>query len=135
MAEILHNGTAMPPDAQEVATALDHSFQLHRMQLDMVDIKTSMSKIADALTKIAVLEEKHQTVSTVQIKMIEKVDGLEKRQAALELTNAAHVSAVQTASKAVAVAWAVLGAGILALAAKIITSFAVAAPVVATVIK
>ena len=35
-------------------------FQL--IQSDLKDMKASMSKIADALTKIAVLEEKHQLI-------------------------------------------------------------------------
>lgn len=45
---------------------------------DLEDMRVSMSKMADALTKIAVLEEKHQVVSSTMLKIMEKQEKLDR---------------------------------------------------------
>ena len=109
---------------------MEQALQLHRMQVDMEDMKNSMSKIAEALTKIAVLEEKHQAISSAVLKALEKIESVEARQSAMEMTNIKQSTAISTAIKAVVVAWAVLGTGITALVWKVVSAFAFSAPVV-----
>jgi len=84
-----------------------------RIQTDIADMKSSMSKIAEALTKIAVLEEKHQTISTTMIKILDRIEVMDRRQTALELAVATAKARQDTAVKSISVAWTVLGSGIL----------------------
>lgn len=80
---------------------------------DLEDMKVSMSKMADALSKIAVLEERHQAMSTNILRVTEKLEKIAERQSALELVHVKQDTTIKVTIKAIQVAWAVLGAGIL----------------------
>lgn len=87
--------------------------EFERIQADITDMKSSMSKIAEALTKIAVLEEKHQTISTTMIKILDRIEIMDRRQTALELAQATQKARQDTAVKSIQVAWTVLGSGLI----------------------
>ena len=54
--------------------------ELSAMRGDIGDIKGSLSKVADALTKLAVLEERHQTVQSTTNKILSRMERMEERQ-------------------------------------------------------
>lgn len=89
------------------------SAEFERIQSDITDMKSSMSKIAEALTKIAVLEEKHQTISTTMIKILDRIEVMDRRQTALELAQATQSARQDTAVKSIQVAWTILGSGLI----------------------
>lgn len=86
---------------------------LKSIQDDLADMKSSMSKIADALSKIAVLEERHSAMTQSLLKVSEKLSEIDKRQNALELAHVRQETTVKVSVKALQAAWGVLGAGVL----------------------
>ena len=53
--------------------------RLEAMRDDMQGIRNSMTQIAEAITRLAVLEEKHQGVATTVTRLSNLLDNLEKR--------------------------------------------------------
>lgn len=90
---------------------IESSFQVIRGDLE--DMKASMSKMADALSKIAVLEERHQTMATNMLRVTEKLEKIADRQSALELAHVKQDTTVKVTVKAIQVIWAVIGGGVL----------------------
>ena len=86
-------------------------FQL--LQADMADLKVSMGKIAEAITRLAVLEERHQSMQTAMNRVVEKLDAIDARQSALELSQVKQETTLKVSLRAIQVAWAVLGSGLL----------------------
>jgi predicted nucleic acid-binding Zn-ribbon protein len=83
------------------------------IQGDLEDMKASMSKMADALSKIAVLEERHQTMSATMLRVMEKLEKIAERQSSLELEHVKQATTVKVTVKAIQVVWGVIGAGVL----------------------
>lgn len=83
------------------------------IQDDLADMKSSMSKIADALAKIAVLEERHSAMTQNLVRCMEKLEDLDKRQNELELTQVKQETTVSVTVKAIQIAWAVIGTGVM----------------------
>ncbi len=90
---------------------IEASFRV--IQGDLEDMKASMSKMADALSKIAILEERHQTMSANMLRVTEKLEKIAERQAVLELDHVKQDTTIKVTVKAIQVIWAVLGGGIL----------------------
>jgi vacuolar-type H+-ATPase subunit E/Vma4 len=90
----------------------DAAFQVIRNDLE--DMKASMSKMADALAKIAVLEERHQVMSSTLMRILEKLDKVDSRQNNLEMAQMRQATTIKVSVNALKVAWGVLGAGVLA---------------------
>lgn len=86
---------------------------LRAIQDDLADMKSSMSKIADALSKIAVLEERHSAMTKNLVRVMEKLEDMDKRQNAMELVQVRQETTVKVTIKAIQVAWGVIGAGVL----------------------
>jgi len=63
---------------------LSHSLeqQMGQMQEDMREMRGSMKLIAEAITRLAVLEERHQNTATTVRNYGERVDRLEERERA-----------------------------------------------------
>ena len=80
---------------------------------DLEDMKVSMSRMADALTKIAILEEKHQVMAATMLKVTEKIDALASKQNDLFVEQVRQETAVKVALRAVQVVWAVVGSALL----------------------
>lgn len=93
------------------AHLIDSNFK--SIQDDLADMKSSMSKMADALAKIAVLEERHTTMAQTMVRIMEKLETLDKRQYELEITQVRQETTVRVTVKAIQVAWAVIGAGVM----------------------
>lgn len=93
-------------------TSRDTAFQIIRNDLE--DMKASMSKMADALAKIAVLEERHQVMTSTQMRILEKLEKLDDRQNSLEMAQMRQATTIKVSVNALKVAWGVLGAGVLA---------------------
>lgn len=90
---------------------IEASFKV--IQADLEDMKTSMSKMADALSKIAVLEERHQTMSANMLRVTEKLEKIAERQSVLELAHVKQDTTIKVTVKAIQVVWAVIGTGVL----------------------
>jgi DNA repair ATPase RecN len=54
--------------------------EMFSMKEDISDIKNSMGKIAEALTRLAVLEEKHTAVAQVTNRILERIESIERTQ-------------------------------------------------------
>lgn len=54
--------------------------QIISVKEDISDIKGSMGKVADALTVLAVLGEKHQTVAETTNRILSRIEKMEERQ-------------------------------------------------------
>lgn len=93
-------------------TSRDAAFQIIRNDLE--DMKASMSKMADALAKIAVLEERHQVMTSTQMRILEKLEKLDERQNNLEMAQMRQATTIKVSVNALKVAWGLLGAGVLA---------------------
>jgi predicted nucleic acid-binding Zn-ribbon protein len=90
---------------------IETSFKV--IQGDLEDMKASMSKMADALSKIAVLEERHQTMSANMLHITEKLEKIAERQSMLELAHVKQDTTVKVTVKAIQVIWGVIGGGVL----------------------
>lgn len=114
------------------------------MGTELAGIRNSMGQIAEAITRLAVLEEKHQGIVTIVNKVVDKVDALEDRQAKnemhrelvlqfveevkklgaaigqMQLDQASMRGQAKGASKVVQVMWTVMGSGVLAIAAALL---------------
>lgn len=93
------------------ADLIDANFK--SIQSDIQDMKSSMAKIADALTKIAVLEERHQVMQAAMNRIVEKLDAIDQRQATLEIEHVKQQTTLKVSLRSLQVAWAVLGSGML----------------------
>ena len=91
--------------------ATEANFQ--SIRTDMADLKVSMGKVADAITRLAVLEERHQSMQMAMNRVVEKLDALDARQAALQIEQVKQATGLKVSMRAVQVAWAVLGSGLL----------------------
>lgn len=60
--------------------------QFVSMRDDIADIKSSMGKIAEALTRLAVLEEKHTSVAQATNKILERIERIERTQHESEIS-------------------------------------------------
>jgi len=97
--------------------------RLDQITGELSDMRNSMDKIAEALTRLALLEERHSViVSTTrqieerQVRFDDRLDKLEKEQIRYDAT-------ASTASKAFKVVWAVVGGGIIYIGGEIIKAF------------
>ena len=110
--------------------------QMAEVREDVREIRASMSKIADAITRLAVLEEKHQSINSACERMATKIEKIEERQrdaehhneaivlllkhkdevekkiADLEIEQVRIVSTAEGVSKTVKTVWALIGAGV-----------------------
>lgn len=92
-------------------TNLDANFRI--IQGDLEDMKASMSRMADALTKIAVLEEKHQVMAATMLKITEKIDTLSDKYGELFIEQVRQQTTVKVSLKAIQIAWGVIGSALL----------------------
>lgn len=90
---------------------IENNFQ--SIQGDLADMKSSMSKMADALAKIAVLEERHQVMSATMLRIMEKLENLDAKQNELTLAQVKQDTTIKVSMRAIQVAWAFIGSGVL----------------------
>lgn len=87
--------------------------RMDEMTSDMKEMRASMSRIADAMTALAVLEEKNHTTALAVEKIAQKVDRLDERQLDLEKEQVKFMATTDGITKAVKVMWAAFGAGVI----------------------
>lgn len=83
------------------------------IQSDLEDMKSSMAKIADALTKIAILEERYAVMQASMNRIVEKLDTIDARQSATEIAQIKQDTTIKVTIRAIQIAWAILGSGML----------------------
>jgi vacuolar-type H+-ATPase subunit E/Vma4 len=83
------------------------------IQSDMADLKVSMGKVAEAITRLAVLEERHQAMQSAMNRVVEKLDSLDARQSAMEIAQVKQDTTLKVSMRAVQIAWVVLGSGLM----------------------
>ena len=99
--------------------AIDRRFD--QVTNDLSDIKSSMGKIAEALTRLALLEERHSVVVSTTRRIDERLVEIDHRLDEVEKQQIRVDATTNTAVKAAKVAWAVLGAGVLYVGGKVIS--------------
>jgi predicted nuclease with TOPRIM domain len=98
--------------------------QINDVQEDVREIRTSMTKVADALVKLAVIEERHLTTQRRVDRLELQLDDAVKKTAELEKSNIKHEAMAEGVRRTVKVIWTLIGAGVLALGAKLIHAYA-----------
>ena len=64
--------------------------QLHGMQRDIQDMKSLMGRMVEAMAKIALIEERQQTMAAANQRIADGLEDIVKRQHAQELEHAQH---------------------------------------------
>lgn len=93
----------------------ESQFWIERFELmrnDMNDIKSAVKDMAVAMTRLAVLEEKHFVTTSIAKETLDRVEKLESRVIELEKYRLAQEVRVGTVSIAVKMLWAVFGGGV-----------------------
>lgn len=135
----LHPPGIEMPEANAVLAQMDE------MKIDMKEIRSSISKIAEALTRLAVLEEKSHSHAATLERVVLKVDRIEERQrdaetirdvvarntqriemveAKAEATKIGQIefnAEVKGITKTIKVMWTAFGAGVLYLGSQLYT--------------
>lgn len=96
---------------------------LQILQDEMRDIRATMGKMADALTKLSVLEERNLTANIAIEKMLSRMDKIDERVNAVILDHAkfeANIAGISTAMKWM---WAAFGTGIVYIGNQVIKHF------------
>ncbi|MFT4064260.1 hypothetical protein [Paraburkholderia sp.] len=113
-----------PEEEARVSEIAALESQISGVQEDVREIRTSMKTVADALVKLAVIEERHLTtqrrVDRLEINLEETV----KKTAELEKSNIKHEAMAEGIKRTVKVVWGLIGAGVLAIGAKIFHQYA-----------
>ncbi|MDR9847001.1 hypothetical protein [Herbaspirillum huttiense] len=81
---------------------------------DMRELRDTVKVIADAVTRLTVLEEKHSRTQTSVERQAQKLEKTEERMHVIELEHAKFISTAKGASAAAKVLWSAFGAGIVA---------------------
>ncbi len=89
------------------------------LRIRMTSMEGVMGQIAEALTRLAILEERHAAVVTVVNKVSDKMDRSDSRVNELENDVIRIKTTASVLSKATTAAWAVLGTGILVFITKL----------------
>jgi hypothetical protein len=104
----------MPPETHEQREALYN---------DMRMMRASMQQIAEAVTQLAVLEEKHNSTATKCEKLEGKIEMLEKIVRDGELERAKFAAKVDGVSSTIRVMWVAFGSGVAFIASQVILFF------------
>lgn len=83
--------------------------QMDEMKSDMREVRTTMQKIADALSRLAVLEERHQNFATT---IDRRLGAVEQKASNTELEQVKFVANVEGISKTMKFMWAAFGSGV-----------------------
>lgn len=90
------------------------------LQNELTDIRISMKQIADAMTRLAVLEERHSVVAQLASKVDSKANEQEKEISSLKTEIAVFKAKADTVGQSVRVVWAVFGSAFLLVAGRLI---------------
>lgn len=108
------------PNGEYVSEFAALEAQIQNVQADVQEIRSSTTRIADALIRLAVIEERHMATQQRVVALEARLVDGEKRITELEKINIAHTSKLSGALWTMRAVWALVGAGVIALAAKLL---------------
>jgi hypothetical protein len=88
--------------------------RLNTMHEDMQGMRNSITQIAEAITRLAVLEEKQQTNTAMVTRLSEALEKTQTKLQTLELTQAVRDAQLQGAAWVGRALWAVAGGAVAA---------------------
>lgn len=97
--------------------------QMEELRADMRGMRATMGQIAQALTKLSILEERNLSMNQSVEKLDTRQEKIEAKMALIELEQVRANATVDGATKTVKVMWAVVGGGVLFLGSQIIQRF------------
>jgi hypothetical protein len=97
---------------------------LQILQEEMRDIRAAVSKMADALTKLSVLEERNLIANTAIEKMMTRMDKMDERISAVVLDHAKFEARIVGMSTAMKWMWGAFGAGVVYIGGQVVKHFA-----------
>ncbi|MDY7537627.1 hypothetical protein QN372_00545 [Undibacterium sp. RTI2.1] len=103
-------GYEMPPNS----TALEQQ---------MAEVRISVGKMADALTKLAILEERHQATIARVAKMEDRIIDVAKKSNDMELAQVRHFATLDGITSTIRVLWVVVGTTSITFIGKFVMSF------------
>lgn len=89
---------------------------------DLREVKESMRQIAEAMTRLAILEERHQSVTARLNRFEERQQDIEKKMAEVREAHVILTATLDGVSKSAKFMWLVMGAGVIGLGFKALGS-------------
>jgi len=89
------------------------SYFEQRLAGDIDELRSSMAQMAKALTHLAILEERYQTIHIAQNRHLEKLEAMMNLYQNVHTEQVKIRATLTTTWKAVCVAWAVLGTAVI----------------------
>lgn len=94
--------------------------QMDEVRSDVREMRSSMAKIAEAITRLAVLEERHLSTAARLDKIEGRLRDGETKASELDKTQIKYIATLDGITKTVRILWLVGGAGALAVTASLI---------------
>ncbi|HDR9086345.1 hypothetical protein [Burkholderia vietnamiensis] len=104
--------------------------QIKDVQGHVQEIKAGMTQVADAIVRLAVIEERHLTTRARVEKLEDRMVDVSTRTTELEKAHIKYEATFTGATWTAKVGWALLGGGALALAGKLLMMAMTTAPAV-----
>lgn len=84
---------------ESMSQAIVNSREFSALKQDITDMKSLMSRMVEAMSRITVIEERQHTMAQSTSKAIERMETITERQHAYELANAESASTVGRVSR------------------------------------
>jgi hypothetical protein len=101
--------------------------QMEELRTDMREMRGAVTKMAEALTKLSVLEERNLAANVAIEKIATRVEKVEEKVNGVELEQVKFESTVEGVTKTMRFMWGAFGGGVIYLGSQIIKHFAPAA--------
>jgi len=98
--------------------------RMDSMADELREMRSAVSKVAEALTKLSVLEERNATTNQAIEKIAQRQDKVEDKISSLELEQVKFESNAKGMATAVKLFWGVFGGGALYIGSELIKQFA-----------
>lgn len=98
--------------------------QMEELRIDMREMRTAIVKMADAMSKLAVLEERNLAQTTTIEKLTERVGKNEDKLVHVEIDQIKFQATVDGVSKTMKMMWGAFGGGVIFLGAQLVKQFA-----------
>jgi len=98
--------------------------QMEELKIDMREMRGAITKMAEALTKLSVLEERNLAANVAIEKIAERLDKTDEKVNRVELEQVKFEATVGGISKTMKAMWAAFGGGVIYLGSQLIKTFA-----------
>lgn len=98
--------------------------RMEEMQIDMREMRGAITKMADAMTKLSILEERNQVATVAIEKIANRVEKVEDKVMAAELDAARFQSKIDGMTTTMKVMWGAFGSGVLYVGSQVVKQFA-----------